>query len=84
MITHLLVFLLALLGFQLLARKQRQAPRSRKLVLFWLGWLSLLIALAGAIWTWGFELGLTLWLGHMSAGAGSIFLFRIWRQRYAL
>lgn len=83
MITHLLVFLLALLGFQLLARQQHQAPRSRKPALFWLGWLSLLVGLAGAIWIWGVELGLTLGLGHLSAGAGSVFLFRIWRQRDA-
>ncbi len=74
---HLTVLSLSTLGFLLLAiTTSRGALRYRR-GLFWLGWLLLLLALAAALGFWSFGLGLTLWLGHLSAGAGLVFLARI-------
>ncbi len=77
MMAHLTILSLSTLGFLLLAITRSQGALRYRLGLFWLGWLLLLLALAAALAFWSLGLGLTLWLGYLSAGAGLVFLTRV-------
>ncbi len=73
---HLAVLILSTQGFLLLAITTSQGAFRHRRGPFWLGWLLLLLALAAALGFWSLGLGLTLWLGYLSAGAGVVFLVR--------
>lgn len=77
MMAHLAVLSLSTLGFLLLAITTSQGALRYRRGLFWLGWILLLLALAAALDFWSLGLGLTLWLGYLSAGAGVVFLVRV-------
>ncbi len=74
---HLVVLSLSILGFQLLAITTSPRAFRHRGGLFWLGWLLLMLALAAALGFWSLGVGLTLWLGYLSAGAGVVFLVRV-------
>jgi len=89
--SHLAIFLPSLLGFSALAlameRHQesvfdRALPASLTRVLRNLGWAALLVALAVAVETQGWGLGLVSYSGHTSASAGLVFgLLIAWQRR---
>lgn len=81
--THLILFILSIAGFQLLAITTSRGKFQHRRDGFWLGWLTLLMALMAAIHIWRSGLGLTLWLGYLSAGSGVVFFLKIWGRRDA-
>lgn len=88
---HSLIFLASLLGFAALALATERvqeiqlgrtlAPRSTR-ALRWVGWLGLLIALAVAVGSQGWALGLVSYSGHMSLGAGLVFVALLLREHW--
>ncbi|MCC4264456.1 DUF3325 family protein [Oceanimonas baumannii] len=81
LMAHLVVFILSMSGFQLLAMATSRGKFWQRRDLFWSGWLLLLAGLMAALSGWRPGLGLTLWLGYLSAGAGVVFLVRIRGRR---
>ncbi|MBY6032605.1 ABC transporter substrate-binding protein [Marinobacter daepoensis] len=82
--THLIVFTLSFAGFQLLAITTPKGTFRHRRDGFWLGWLMLLTALIAAIHIWHPGLGLALWLGYLSAGAGAVFVLNMSGRRHGL
>lgn len=80
---HLVICLLSISGFQLLAMATSRGKFWQRRDLFWSGWLMLLAGLISALSVWRLDLGLTLWLGHLSIAAGAVFLVRIKERRAA-
>jgi hypothetical protein len=88
---HAFIFLPSLLGFAALAlATERQqdiqfgrilAPR-RTRALRLAGWAGLLLALAVAVGSQGWALGLVSYSGHTSLGAGLVFVALLLRERY--
>lgn len=89
---HGLIFLASLLGFAALAlatERQQEiqfgralAPRSTR-ALRWVGCVGLLFALAVAVGSQGWALGLVSYSGHTSLGAGLVFVALLLRERWA-
>lgn len=78
---HTAVLLITCLGFALLARSGSKGMWRQHKACFVPGWLMLLTALFVALQTWGGALGLTFWTGHLSLGAGVVFIFRLSARR---
>lgn len=91
--SHLAIFVPSLLGFAALAlameRHQEElfaralsSPVTRGLR--WAGWLGLAVALAVAVRSQGWSLGLVSYSGHTSLGAGLVFGALVaWQRRLA-
>ena len=87
---HALIFLPSLLGFAALAlatERQQEiqlgrtlAPR-RTRALRGVGWAALLLALAVAVGSQGWALGLVSYSGHTSLSAGLVFVALLLRER---
>lgn len=88
---HLLVLLPALAGFGCLALsmqrhqkaqlRARELPAAGALALRLCGYALIALALPVAIARVGTGFGIVAWFGHISLGAGAVFVLLLWRQR---
>ncbi len=87
---HSLIFLASLLGFAALAlatERVQEIQFGRTLAsrstcaLRGVGWVGLLLALAVAVGSQGWALGLVSYSGHTSLGAGLVFMALLLRER---